>query len=208
MCLLLLPMLLLSLFPLLPLLLQNGQFKATGAGSRSGQSNRRGGGTSDTEVMKLSKKQQQAAALKVPMLRLKGVQKEVESGSHVVDEDGRGLSAAQKLKVVAYVTLPEHWPSFKLNQHRVWMKALQIVDTILPGITVDVIRNYWTLQALPKYKADSKIFELIDSIAHDDADIIFIAITLDAVEAMKQKARNLECEEEERQESESSWLDS
>ncbi|KAF8995054.1 hypothetical protein BDQ17DRAFT_1330805 [Cyathus striatus] len=276
--------------------------KATGAGSRSGQSNRRGGGTSDTEVMKLSEKQQQVAALKVPMLRLKGVQKEVESGSHVVDESGggvddkggseirvegdgechaielsddneddgghsgRGLSVAQKLKVVAYVTQPECWPSFKLNQHKVWTK---IVDTILPGVTVDIIRNYWTLQAMPKYKAvrerekhmgggdrdepaqmsdsnkrkktsykfsaqvlddfqDSKIFELINSVAHDDADIIHDEdestprkclkplglecsssnelfdshhrLLSDAVEAMKQKARNSEHEEEEQQE--------
>ncbi|KAI0039148.1 hypothetical protein FA95DRAFT_1612804 [Auriscalpium vulgare] len=107
-----------------------------GKGSKSGQGNRRDAGGSDDEILELTEAQMDAAALKV---------KEAKK------TEPKGLSNTDKLKAVECITSPERWPTFRVNQHRVFIHIASVV--LSKRVTPTQIRNYWWNQAWEKYKA-------------------------------------------------------
>ncbi|KAG2365343.1 hypothetical protein BDR07DRAFT_1481462 [Suillus spraguei] len=146
--------------------------RTKGAGSKSGPADRRDHGGSDTEIAKLSAEAIEDSKIKTP----------------VKSEGIRGLTDDDKIKVVEYVTSPERWPSFKVNQAHYWNNG---------RVTSEQVRNFWHGQAWEKYKAvrdreehtgggdgdedgsdaeyefaKSRIYQLIDAVARDDESVI------------------------------------
>ncbi|KAG1732434.1 uncharacterized protein EDB91DRAFT_1349084 [Suillus paluster] len=109
--------------------------RTKGAGSKSGPAGRRDHGGSDSEIAKLSPEAIKDSKIKTP----------------VKSESIRGLTDDNKVKVVEYVTSPERWPSFKVNQAHYWNN---ISGNLLKGrVTSEQVRNFWHGQAWEKYKA-------------------------------------------------------
>ncbi|KAI0742331.1 hypothetical protein C8Q80DRAFT_1273022 [Daedaleopsis nitida] len=97
--------------------------KPKGKGSKKG-ANRRNQGTSDTEVDALTAEQKADAAIA-----------------------SRGLSEDQKLALVEYVTDPDRWPKFKIEQAQHWQKLAKDFKK-----SVTTVENYWCDHAWEKYK--------------------------------------------------------
>lgn len=80
---------------------------ATGKGSKSGELNRRGGGDSDDEMQMLTARQMREADLKLDIKPKR--------------ESDRGLSEADKLAAVSYITTPEVWKDWRLKQLNIFI---------------------------------------------------------------------------------------
>lgn len=97
--------------------------KARGRGSRSGTQNRRNGGGSDNEIAKLTPKEKEMAALKIPDHKM-GVQ--LDATRQDPDDIGTktlGLSEEDKLTVVRWITTVEQWTDWKIKQQTYWVKV-------------------------------------------------------------------------------------
>ncbi|KAF8982654.1 hypothetical protein BDQ17DRAFT_1549157 [Cyathus striatus] len=134
------------------------------AGAKSGQRNRRAGGASDTEIMKLSEKDMDLASLKAakPRLKSKRVSKTAPAGDLAGLWGQRWLCWAGPIVICAEIEDrhlyrdEERWPRFKLNKHSVYVKIANEVlshDETDGAVSVEVIRNYWINNAWAKYKA-------------------------------------------------------
>jgi len=108
---------------------------AKGMGSKSGAANHQGAGRSDNEIEKLSAAEQITAGLKqmkkkdkdVSMKKGKrrGNEKDPEADSKDEKEKSendkeKGLTEEDMLKMVAYITQPERWDVFRLQQASIW----------------------------------------------------------------------------------------
>ncbi|KAI0056072.1 hypothetical protein BV25DRAFT_1921308 [Artomyces pyxidatus] len=117
--------------------------RMTGKGSRSGEGRRRKGGKSDDEIAKLSEEQMKVAGIKVAEVK-------VDLGDEKVGSN-RGLTEMDKVAAVTFITSAENWPNFRLQAHSIF---ILISSTILENrVTTEQVKNYWSLQAWPKYKA-------------------------------------------------------
>ncbi|KAF8986342.1 hypothetical protein BDQ17DRAFT_1436317 [Cyathus striatus] len=72
------------------------------------------------------------------------------TGPYDSDEVNTQLTEEDKLKIIKFITTPEHWARFKLNKRSVFIK---IASHVIPGKNMKIIKNYWSLNAIPKYKA-------------------------------------------------------
>lgn len=108
---------------------------AKGMGSKTGAANRRDAGRSDDEIEKLTATEQITAGLKQVERKVKDVstkkakRKGNEKDSEVDSKDGKeksendeekGLTEEDKLKIIAYITQPERWDVFRLQQASIW----------------------------------------------------------------------------------------
>ncbi|OAX35524.1 WD40 repeat-like protein [Rhizopogon vinicolor AM-OR11-026] len=116
--------------------------KKSGRGSKSGEGSRRVNGTSDNEVFKLTETLLAEAELAL---------KTAASGDVLVKpESKRGLTDEEKLTTVKYITSPEVWYRFWLDQGTVFTTLAH--KTLDNRVTHAQVRNYWWNRAWEKYK--------------------------------------------------------
>ncbi|KAF8336086.1 hypothetical protein F5887DRAFT_920968 [Amanita rubescens] len=130
--------------------------RARGAGSRSGAMNRRAGGGSDDEIAKLSPASREATQLKLSEV------KEDTSTYNLTEDD--------KLRIVEWLTDEKQWPEMRIKQAIFWVTLSQKILAPPGRITPTQIRNYWSNQAWPKYKAVREMEEHTGGGDGDDDD--------------------------------------
>ncbi|KAF8995361.1 hypothetical protein BDQ17DRAFT_1430411 [Cyathus striatus] len=72
------------------------------------------------------------------------------TGPYNSDEVNTQLTEEDKLKIIKFITTPEHWVRFKLNKRSVFIKR---ASHVVSGKDMKIIKNYWSLNVIPKYKA-------------------------------------------------------